>query len=51
MLDPRSTWADKAAYDKKAQQLAQAFVSNFEQFAEFANEEIMSAAPKTGITA
>lgn len=46
LLNPRNTWADKAAYDAKANELAEKFVNNFEKFKEFANEEIMSAAPK-----
>ncbi len=46
ILFPRNTWADKHAYDAKAAQLAAAFVKNFEQYADFANDEIMNAAPK-----
>ena len=46
ILNPRNTWADKKAYDRKAIELAQAFVSNFKQYEEFANNEIMAAAPK-----
>jgi phosphoenolpyruvate carboxykinase (ATP) len=46
LLNPRNTWSDKAAYDAKANELAEKFVNNFEKFKEFANEEIMSAAPK-----
>lgn len=46
ILNPRNTWEDKAAYDKKASELAQSFVKNFETFESNASEEIMSAAPK-----
>ena len=46
ILNPKNTWDNKEAYNEKANQLAEAFVENFKQFAEFANEEIMSAAPK-----
>ncbi|WP_448520413.1 phosphoenolpyruvate carboxykinase (ATP) [Rhodoflexus sp.] len=46
LLIPRNTWADKAAYDEKAQQLAAMFVHNFEKFSQLANEEILAGAPK-----
>ncbi len=49
LLNPKNTWADKNAYDQKAGDLAQAFVTNFKQFSEFANTEILNAAPKTAI--
>ncbi|OIQ21835.1 MAG: phosphoenolpyruvate carboxykinase (ATP) [Flavobacterium sp. MedPE-SWcel] len=45
ILNPRNTWADKAAYDAKAQELAKSFKKNFEKFEEFANEEILAGAP------
>jgi phosphoenolpyruvate carboxykinase (ATP) len=47
VLSPRNTWADKDSYDQKANRLAQAFVDNFEQYAEEASHEIMQAAPTT----
>jgi phosphoenolpyruvate carboxykinase (ATP) len=46
ILNPRDTWADKEAYDKKANELAQLFVNNFSKYASQANEEILAAAPK-----
>ncbi len=46
VLNPKDTWANKEAYDKKAEQLARSFNDNFEKFAEYANEEIMAGAPK-----
>jgi phosphoenolpyruvate carboxykinase (ATP) len=46
ILNPRNTWADKAAYDAKANQLAHEFVSNFAKFADEAKPEILAAAPK-----
>lgn len=46
ILNPRNTWADKAAYDSKANHLAQLFVKNFEQYASGVSVEILSAAPK-----
>jgi phosphoenolpyruvate carboxykinase (ATP) len=34
VLNPRDTWADPAAYDARARELAEAFRKNFEQFAD-----------------
>jgi phosphoenolpyruvate carboxykinase (ATP) len=45
ILNPRQTWADQDAYDRKANELAQLFVKNFDKYASQANEEILSAAP------
>jgi phosphoenolpyruvate carboxykinase (ATP) len=45
VLNPRNTWADTAAYDVKAKELAQSFRNNFAKFEEFANDEIMAGAP------
>jgi phosphoenolpyruvate carboxykinase (ATP) len=45
ILMPRNTWADKAAYDKKANELAKLFINNFAKYAAQASEEIRSAAP------
>ena len=46
LLFPKNTWDDKIAYDKKANELADAFNSNFIQYAENASTEILEAAPK-----
>lgn len=46
ILHPRNTWVNKEAYDKKANELAKKFVANFERFADYANEEILSASPQ-----
>ncbi len=46
ILDPRNTWADGAAYDAKAADLAAQFVKNFEKYAGKADPEILEAAPK-----
>lgn len=45
VLNPKSTWTDKAAYDETAKKLAQMFVDNFEKYADQASEEILAAAP------
>lgn len=46
ILDPKNTWENKEAYDKKARELAASFESNFQKYAKRANEEIISGAPK-----
>jgi phosphoenolpyruvate carboxykinase (ATP) len=51
ILNPRNTWSDKDAYDHKANFLAEAFVKNFEKFAEGADEEILAGAPQTKLHA
>jgi phosphoenolpyruvate carboxykinase (ATP) len=47
ILNPRSTWADPAAYDAKSKDLAIQFVQNFEKYASGVTEEILKAAPNT----
>jgi phosphoenolpyruvate carboxykinase (ATP) len=47
ILNPRNTWRDKEAYDNKANFLAEAFLKNFEKFANHANEEILAGAPRS----
>lgn len=46
ILNPRNTWTDKAAYDTKANQLAEEFVQNFEKYKAGASAFILSGAPK-----
>jgi phosphoenolpyruvate carboxykinase (ATP) len=46
LLDPRSTWRDPDAYDRKARELARMFRDNFEQFADDAGEAVASAGPQ-----
>jgi phosphoenolpyruvate carboxykinase (ATP) len=47
ILQPRSTWADKTAYDQQAKALAEMFVNNFKKYAAGVSAEILLAAPKT----
>jgi phosphoenolpyruvate carboxykinase (ATP) len=44
LLDPRSTWRDKDAYDRKAAELAGMFRRNFERFPD-AGEAVAAAGP------
>jgi phosphoenolpyruvate carboxykinase (ATP) len=45
ILNPRETWADKAAYDAQAAKLVSMFIKNFEKFEAHVTPEIRAAAP------
>ena len=46
ILDPRSTWADKQAYDAQATKLATMFTENFKKFEAHVAPYVRAAAPK-----
>ena len=46
ILNPRSTWADKTAYDTQAERLVGMFVANFEQFEAHVEAEVLAASPR-----
>jgi phosphoenolpyruvate carboxykinase (ATP) len=45
VLDPRSTWADKTAYDAQARKLATMFVDNFKAFEADVDAAVIAAGP------
>ncbi|MGV2101949.1 phosphoenolpyruvate carboxykinase [Rhizobium sp. 21-4511-3d] len=45
ILDPRSTWADAAAYDRQAEKLVGMFIANFAKFEEHVDGGVRDAAP------
>jgi phosphoenolpyruvate carboxykinase (ATP) len=51
ILDPRSTWKDKTAYDQQAERLAKAFNDNFAKYKDGVEPEVLAAAPRTTVKA
>jgi phosphoenolpyruvate carboxykinase (ATP) len=45
VLNPRDTWHDKKAYDKKALELAVQFRKNFAKFESFSSKDIIAGGP------
>lgn len=48
MLDPRNTWEDKNAYDRKAEELLEKFAKNFSKF-KYTSKNIVNAKPSKEI--
>ncbi|MGQ0732959.1 MAG: phosphoenolpyruvate carboxykinase [Acidobacteriota bacterium] len=48
VLDPRTTWADKAAYDAQAQKLGRMFAENFKTFEGDVDSAVLEAGPTVG---
>jgi phosphoenolpyruvate carboxykinase (ATP) len=46
LLDPRSTWSDADAYDRRARELARMFRDNFEKFEDTAGPAVTEAGPR-----
>ena len=44
LLDPRQTWADKAAYDAQAKKLVNMFADNFAQYVAHIDDDVRAAA-------
>ncbi len=51
ILDPRSTWADGAAYDAQARKLVGMFIDNFAKFEDHVDGPVRDAAPGLKIAA
>jgi phosphoenolpyruvate carboxykinase (ATP) len=46
ILDPRTTWSDKDAYDATAAKLVDLFNENFAQFADHVDQGVRDSAPR-----
>ena len=51
ILNPRDTWADKAAYDAQAQSLVEMFNKNFAKFESHVDADVKAAAPAIKLAA
>ncbi len=50
-LDPRETWADKAAFARQAERLVQMFTANFARFEGMVTPAVAAAGPRTAAVA
>ena len=46
VLDPKSTWSDKGAYDETARELTKRFEANFKQFEPYVDDAVKGAGIK-----
>ena len=46
ILNPRDTWADKAAYDEQARKLVGMFRDNFKKFEAYVSPDVLRASPR-----
>jgi len=44
VLNPKTTWRDKRAYDQKAREVAELFESNFKQYESYVDDKVKAAA-------
>ncbi len=51
LLDPRQTWADKAAYDTTARKLVEMFQKNFSRFESHVDADVRAAQPEARVAA
>jgi len=51
ILDPRSTWSDKAGYDAQARRLVGMFVDNFSKYEAHVDAAVKGAAPRVAVAA
>jgi phosphoenolpyruvate carboxykinase (ATP) len=51
LLDPRSTWSDKAGYDAQARRLVGMFIDNFARFERHVDAAVRGAAPRVSMAA
>ncbi|MEX0347069.1 MAG: phosphoenolpyruvate carboxykinase [Rhizobiaceae bacterium] len=51
ILDPRSTWSDRQAYDRQAEKLVSMFIGNFAKFETHVDATVLNAAPAVQIAA
>lgn len=49
VLQPRNTWADKAAYDVQLRKLAGMFVNNFKQYEDQVSDAVRASAPNPNV--